>query len=156
MAFTIQLGQIFARLDGRVGNLEGWRYAQRFNARARVLDIIRRPVEVNLADLDAVGDARAGGTLTDEEWTQLLALDFLLKGRVGRGADAAETLLALEVSQIVDSRDVERAHRRAALLSRTAGLAAIAVVGGRRLTADAATLTEKLGVKRLIDSGTDE
>jgi chromosome segregation ATPase len=96
-ADVTELGHIVARMDGRLGNLEGWRYEQRFNARARVLDIIRRPVEVNLADLDLVVDARASGTLTDQEWTQLLALDFLLKGRVGRGADAAETLLALEV-----------------------------------------------------------
>jgi hypothetical protein len=34
-----ELGQIVGRLDGRVGNLDGWRHEQAFNARARSTEI---------------------------------------------------------------------------------------------------------------------
>jgi chromosome segregation ATPase len=145
-----QLGSIVERLDGRVGNLEEWRYERRFNARARLTEIVREPVEVNLADLEAVLDARDQDRVTDKEWKQLLALDILFKGRLGPGRDAPEHLVALEVSRAVDSRDVQRAYDRAAILARI-GLAAIPVVGGRRLTDEAAALAERLAVRRLID-----
>ena len=145
-----ELARIVRRLDGRVGNLEGWRYEQRFNARARVTEIVRRPVEVNLAELDRVLDARDSGVLTDREWRHLLSLDFLLRGSVGSGPDAVERLVAVEVSQVVDSRVVQRAHDRAAMLTRV-GLATIAAVGGRRLTDDASSLAERLGVRTLVD-----
>lgn len=150
-----ELARIVARLDGRVGNLEGWRYQARFNVRARATEIIRRPVEINLADLETALDARDRGVLTDDEWKQLLSLDFLLKGWAGPGRDAPERLVALEVSQVVDSRDVQRARDRAAILTRT-GLVAIPAVGGRRLTRDAATLAEQLGVRTLIDMEDEE
>src|SRR5438552_10541174 len=35
-----ELGRVVGRLDGRVGNLEGWRCERRFNARARVTEIV--------------------------------------------------------------------------------------------------------------------
>jgi argininosuccinate lyase len=60
-------------------------------------------------------------------------------------------LLALEVSQVVDSRDVQRAHDRAEILSRI-GVEAIAAVGGSRVTADATQLAEQLGVRTVINS----
>jgi outer membrane murein-binding lipoprotein Lpp len=150
-----ELARIVARLDGRIGNLEGWRYEQRFNARARLTEIVRRPVEVNLAELDTVLDARDSGRLSDSEWKQLLALDFLFRGTLGVERDAPEHLVVLEVSQVVDSRDVQRAHDRAAILART-GLASIAAVGGRRLTDDAAALAGELGVRTLVDSLAEE
>jgi len=149
-----ELGRVVARLDGRVGNLEGWRYERRFNARARVTEIVRRPTEVNLADLDPVLDARDAGRLSESEWKQLLALDFLFKGTTGAGSDAEERLVALEVSHVVDSRDVERAHDRAGILARL-GFATVPAVGGRRLTEDAAVLADRLGVRTLLD-WTDE
>lgn len=149
-----ELSRIVGTLDGRVGNLEGWRYEQQFNARARITQILRRPVEVDLADLEPVLDARDGGRLTEREWKQLLALDFLFRGRLGSGPEAPDRLLALEVSQVVDTRDVQRAHDRAEILTRI-GLEAIAAVGGSRVTEDAAQLAERLGVRTLTNS-TDE
>ena len=149
-----ELGAIVRRLDGRVGNLEGWRYQERFNARGHVTEIVRRPVAIDMADLDPVLDARDDERLSPEEWKQLLGLDFLFRGRLGKGADAPESLVALEVSQVVDSRDVQRAHDRAAILARF-GFKTIAAVGGSRLTKDAASLAERLGVRMLVD-GIDE
>jgi hypothetical protein len=146
-----ELARIGGRAEGRLGNLEGWRYEQQFNARARVTDIIRRPVEVNLAELEPVLDARDDGRLDENEWKHLLALDFLFKGRPGKGVSAPERLVALEVSQVVDADDVQRAHDRAGILARV-GLETIPVVGGRRLTPEAARLARDLGVRTLIDS----
>jgi hypothetical protein len=146
-----ELSRIVGTLDGRVGNLDGWRYEQQFNARARITQILRRPVEVDLADLEPVLDARDGGRLTEREWKQLLALDFLFRGRLGSGPEAPDRLLALEVSQVVDARDVQRAHDRAEILTRI-GLEAIAAVGGTRVTADAAQLANRLGVRTLTTS----
>jgi hypothetical protein len=149
---TVQIGELVSiaqRLDGRVGNLEGWRYEQRFNAMGRVSEIVRRPEPVYMGELDTVLDARDEGRLSADEWKQLLALDFLFKGRFGRSADAPQRFVALEVSIVVDSRDVQRAHDRAAILSRT-GHETIAAVGGSRLSEDAATLAERLGVRTLV------
>ncbi len=64
-------------------------------------------------------------------------------------------LVALEVSRVVDSRDAQRAHDRAAMLGRI-GLVATPAVGGRRLPEDAAALAEQLGVRTLIDSSDEE
>jgi hypothetical protein len=58
------------------------------------------------------------------------------------------------VWQVVDSRDVQRAHDRASILGRL-GLEAIAAVGGSRVTRDAAELAGRLGVRTLIDSADD-
>jgi len=142
------------RLDGRVGNLEGWRYEQKFNARSRVAAILRRPQDLQVADLDPILDAREEGRLSQEEWKQLLALDFLFKGKAGKAPEAPERLVALEVSQVVDSRDVQRASDRAAILSRL-GFDTIAAVGGRRLTEEATALAERLGVRTLFDFSDD-
>jgi hypothetical protein len=150
-----QLAQSVASMDGRLGNLEGWRYEQKFNARGRVSEILRRPVAVNLAELDVLLDAREDGRLLPEEWKQLLALDFLFRGRLGRSADAPERFVALEVSQVVDSHDVQRAHDRAAILARF-GLETLPAVGGSRLTEHATVLAERLGVRALAGVTADE
>jgi hypothetical protein len=151
VAEMLELATITRRLDGRVGNLEGWRYEQKFNALSRVTEILRKPALVQIADIDPVLDARDEGRLSPTEWKQLVVLDFLFRGRVGKGVDAPESFVALEVSQVVDSRDVQRAHDRAAILTRL-GLKAIPAVGGSRLTDDASMLAEQLGVRTLIDA----
>jgi len=153
-ASVAELAAVVRRLDGRVGNLEGWRYEQPFNARGRASEIVRRPVQVNVSELDSVLNAGDEGLLSPEEWKQLLALDFLFTGRMGKGLDAPERFVAMEVSQVVDSRDVQCAYDRAMLLAR-AGLNALVAVGGRRLTSDAALLADQLGVRVLTDSGED-
>jgi len=147
-----ELARIVRWLDGRVGNLEGWRYEQKFNARARVTEIVRRPVPVNLAELDLILDARDEGRLSQLEWRQLLALDFLFKGQLRKGAEVFESLVAVEVSQVVDSRDVQSAYDRAGILTRS-GLETIPAVGGRQVTEDADALAKQLGVQMLIDAG---
>lgn len=143
------------RIEGRVGNLEGWQYEVKFKPKNRITDVIRRPVELTLGDLDAVLDRRDDGTLTDPEWEQLKALDYLFRGRLGRGPDAPEVLVTLEVSRVVDGEDVSRARNRADILARC-GYQVVAAAGGRRVTAGAQTAAQTMDVRLLIDRSEEE
>ena len=68
-------------------NLEGWRYEMKFNTRGRVSTIVRRPVDVSLADLDEVMEARDSGLISPRDWTHLL--DFLFGATAERYARGA-------------------------------------------------------------------
>jgi len=62
--------------------------------------------------------------------------------------------VVLEVSATVDRGDVERAQRRAALL-RQARYPAVAVAGGREVTAGARQVAGDVGVALLLDGRID-
>lgn len=111
----------------------GWRafsYFGRLLSRAQVVEL-----QEILPDIQS--------HLTDEEYDQLLSLDLLMRGqlrdRAALKAGREDLWLAVEVSGVVDRREVERAQRRAALL-RKAGLRVIAVAAGRQVTRGAQAL----------------
>ena len=91
--------------------------------------------------------------LTWEEFQDLLQLDWVVKGRPRRMERAPWVWLALEVSSVVDRRDVERAVERAALL-RKAGLLALPAVAGEQVTEGGEALAEEKGVVMVIDGWT--
>jgi hypothetical protein len=93
-------------------------------------------------------EAIAQGQLSEAEVDDLLLADVILRGR--RREDNAEVYLLAEVSWKVDPYDVERAVRRATLLSRT-GLPVIPVVAGTEVTEEAASLAGMLHVRQLTD-----
>jgi uncharacterized coiled-coil protein SlyX len=126
----------FNKLTGRVDNFEGFRYEVEFDALTRIGHILRKPVRVRPADLDVIVDARDDGSLTPHEWEQLLALDGLYFGRIGRGPDASMVYVALEISRTIHTKDIDRAADRAALLRRC-GLEVIAAAGGREISFNA-------------------
>jgi len=70
---------------------------------------------------------------------ELLALDVLLRGRARLVEGRPEVWLALEVSATVDRGDVERAVRRAQLLTK-AGLRTAPAVAGESITEGAQEL----------------
>jgi predicted nucleic acid-binding Zn-ribbon protein len=74
--------------------------------------------------------------LTMEDFRDLLALDLVVTGHPRHLPDAPQVWLAVEISSVVDRRDVERAIRRAELLRR-AGLRAIPAVAGEDITVGA-------------------
>lgn len=150
VATTDRLLATTSRLEGRVGNLEGYDYERRFHAQSRIASDLRKPVLLHLGDVEEVMDARDSGALSKAEVEQLSALDFLFRGRRGKGTDAPEVYAALEVSITVDTSDVTRAYERAVLLQRC-GLPAEAYAGGREVTVAASALAERLGVRLLID-----
>ena len=72
--------------------------------------------------------------LTDEEWQEIVALDLAIVAVTVQ--TTRPVVLAMEVSWVIDSGDVERAVYRAALMQER-GLPAIPVVGGKELLPDA-------------------
>ncbi|PZS23128.1 MAG: hypothetical protein DLM54_01855 [Acidimicrobiales bacterium] len=123
------------RLEADVGVLKGsdlerrWQrnlpsYLGRHFRRLRVLD---RP------DLRAIlEDAIDAGRIDDDEADDAALADVVGRGR--RVQDGSEAYVVVEVSVVVDAHDVDRASRRAAILSRATGESVQAVAGGRRAT----------------------
>src|SRR5207247_621273 len=68
--------------------------------------------------------------LSEDEVKEVLHSDVVVRGR--RREDGSEVYLVVEVSSRVGPDDVERAARRAEILSRS-GVASLAVVAGERI-----------------------
>ncbi|MEI2691213.1 MAG: hypothetical protein V9H69_16505 [Anaerolineae bacterium] len=108
-----------------------------FCARARSL---------SLQELEATLEAH----LSDDELADALLLDAVVSGRVVGMTDSPQVVLALEVSSVVDSGDVERAVRRAGLL-RKAGLLAVPAVAGAKVTQGAGEAAQLASVLLVQD-----
>src|SRR6516164_1588795 len=80
-------------------------------------------------------DARDAGRLSPEEAHDLLQSDLILRGE---GAVGSDLFLVVEVSSVIDSRDVTRAARRAQLLATATGLPVRSGVAGKQTTSEAA------------------
>lgn len=149
-----KLDATFKRIEGRLSNLEGWRYQSQFNVMSHLWDIVRKPVQLGVFDIEEVVAAKDAGKLTADDWRHLKALDAIYLARQGRGADAPQVYVTVEVSRVVDKRDVGRAADRAAILRRC-GVAALAAAGGSQVTAGARTLASERNVHLLIDRPND-
>ncbi len=114
-----------------LGQLVGERLERQYRDRAPAYfgRILRRARSLSLQDLEAALEAH----LSDDELADALLLDAVVSGRVAGQPDAPQVVLAMEVSNVVDSGDVERAVRRAGLL-RKAGLLAVPAVAGAKVT----------------------
>ncbi|HID86922.1 MAG TPA: hypothetical protein EYP55_06020 [Anaerolineae bacterium] len=75
--------------------------------------------------------------LSPEEFRDLLQLDLLIRGRPRYREEAPEVWLAVEISVVIDRRDVERALRRT-------GYRAIPTVTGERVTEKAEAEAHKV------------
>jgi hypothetical protein len=94
---------------------------------------LRKPAVVEISDIwDQLEEH-----LDEIDMRRLTAVDLIVRGQLPKKRGGGEVWLAVEASNVVDLNDVERAIERAALLRR-AGLPAIPVVGGKRLTRGAA------------------
>ena len=94
---------------------------------------LRKPAVVEISEIWDQLEAH----LDEIEMRRLTAVDLIVRGQLPKKRGGAEVWLAVEVSNVVDLNDVERAIERAALLRR-AGLLAVPVVGGKRFTRGAA------------------
>lgn len=134
------------RMADELTQVKGWalesRYREHVYGHFRWL---RKSRVVRPDELSAVEEAYDTGQLTRDEWDQLMALDLLARGRIGRGDKAREIFVAVEVSSVIDVDDVERAHRRAELLRRL-GYRAIGGVGGEVIALEAHERARALGV----------
>ena len=98
-------------------------YCAPFLDRLRVLSVEERS--------SLAADARDAGRLSPEETHDLLRSDLILRGKA---ADGSDLFVVVEVSSVIDSRDVTRAGRRAQLLATATGLRARSAVTGMQGT----------------------
>ncbi|MCL6647654.1 MAG: hypothetical protein K6U89_04910 [Chloroflexi bacterium] len=136
-----------SRVETRVGDLVGDNLERRYRERAGAYfgRTFRRPTPVDLSDLRELLEQRLPTPAVDD----VLIADLILRGRLATDG-TEENYLLLEVSAVVDERDVERAVRRASLLRR-AGLPTLAIVAGEDATAVAREAVTEQRVALLLD-----
>jgi len=147
-----QLETVWSALSGRMGNVEGALYEQRYrdHAPSRLGARLRRAERVHLGQMDPLIEALDRGEISEQEWDEVASLDLLVRGRAGRGADAPQRYLAVEISVTIDKSDVTRASERAAILARV-GLSVEACVAGRSIRPEAEEAARALGVTILLE-----
>jgi len=114
-------------LDKHTGYLMAEHY--RIKPYAYLGRVLRRARTVTFEELEDILEHQ----LTDDDVSELMRLDVLVRGRPKTHPEVPEVWVAIEVSATVDRYDVERAQRRAALLRR-AGYRTIAAVAGETAT----------------------
>ena len=139
------------RLQDDVGELKGIVLEQRYrtHALAYFSRLLRRMHAVTDDELVALlEEAVARGVLSEDGMDEIARADVVVRGQRRDGAGAV--YLVVEVSWGVGPGDVERAVRRAALLSQT-GLHTLPVVAGERITAEAAELARAMRAWQVLD-----
>ncbi|MDR7423048.1 MAG: hypothetical protein QN159_11380 [Armatimonadota bacterium] len=150
-----RLAEAQARTDERLAVLRGndleRRYAE--NAPAYFQRLLRQPRLVPKEEIGRLADsAEDRRLLSASEREQLLWTDVVVFGRWR--ATGEETYLAVEVSTMVDTTDIQRAADRARLLQRVTGLPAVAAAAGERITPEAERQAAVFGVWRVLDGRT--
>ena len=127
----IQFSNRLSRIEDKVGQHSGWLLEMSYRDRAPAYfgRWLRRTKVVDFNDVIE----QVESILTADELKELLNVDLIVRGRMKQGTESAEVWLAVEVSNVVDSADVERANLRASLLRRT-GHPVIPVVAGTAST----------------------
>ncbi|HXF74438.1 MAG TPA: hypothetical protein VNO79_17785, partial [Actinomycetota bacterium] len=134
-----------------VGHLRGEALERRYRERAPAYfsQVAQRVRVVGSEELDRLLDeAVEGGRLGFDETEDVRRADLVLAGRAGPAGEPV--YLIVETSATIEGRDVERAAQRAGSLSR-AGVRAIPVAAGARITPEAETAAHRLGVWRVLD-----
>ena len=139
------------RLQDDVGELKGIVLEQRYrtHAFAYFSRLVRRMHTVTDDELVALlEEAVARGVLSEDGMDEIGRADVVVRGQ--RRDGSGEVYLVVEVSWGVGPGDVERAVRRAALLSQT-GLQTMPVVAGERITDEAAELARAMRAWQVLD-----
>jgi len=139
------------RLQDDVGELKGIVLEERYRNHAfayfsRLVRRIHTLMEDELVAL--LEEAVARGALSEDGMDEIARADVVVRGQ--RRESPGEIYLVVEVSWGVGPGDVERAVRRAALLSQT-GLQTMPVVAGERITDEAAELARAMRVWQVLD-----
>jgi hypothetical protein len=137
-------------LKDDVGRLKGDSLENKYqnNAPAYFGTLLRRP---KVVDVNTLWD-ELETHLSLEEMNNVLVLDLIVKGKIRKQPDLGEHYLAIEISSVMDKNDVQRAHQRAELLRR-AGLRAIPVIAGEKMTEGAQEEARNQGVVVLKNGG---
>lgn len=145
------LTQSIRTLTDDMGEVKG--FSLEANYRAKVYAyfgrLLRRVYALSQDELASLLEAAIDkGALSASQAHEIALADIVVRGK--RPEDGAEVYLVVEVSWGVGPQDVERASRRAGLLSQL-GIPAIPVVAGTRLTAEAVELARTQQVQQVID-----
>jgi len=138
------------RLQDDVGEIKGIVLEERYHNRAFAYfsRMVRRTHALMEDELVALlEEAVARGALSEEGMDEIARADVVVRGQ--RRESPGEVYLVVEVSWGVGPGDVERAVRRAALLSQT-GLQTMPVVAGERITDEAAELARAMRVWEVL------
>ncbi len=127
-----QLVTLTASMNGRMGNIEGTLYEERYADRlashlAHYYRAVRPLILGNVPELLAALD---DGRINGPEWDDMILLDAAARVRPKVGGD--EKVVVMELSLTVDVNDVERVARRADIIRR-AGFVVDACVDGQRI-----------------------
>jgi len=121
--------QRLGKVEHRLYPLSGWYLEERYRRHAYAY-FGRYLRQVRVVAMDEI-EKRFGQLLATTDLQELYNLDLILCGTLQTGSEE-EIFLAVEVSTEIEKRDVERAVRRAVILS-GAGVRCLPVVGGERL-----------------------
>jgi uncharacterized protein YoxC len=143
-----EMAKQFAQYRRDTDQLKGMLLEMRYVQRPYVYfkELIRR---ARTLTVDELYDLLESIGLTEMEMRDVLDCDAVISGR--NPEDGSPTYLLLEASWRIDLDDVERASRRAALLSR-AGLAVIPVVAGYSARPSALEEALRLNVRCVLDN----
>ncbi len=122
------------QLKDDVGRLKGIVFEQRVREKAPAYfgRLMRRVRVLSASQVArALDDAADQGLVSEDERWNTLQIDVVVRGRLSSGA---ERVLAVEVSHVVDRKDVERAARRAEVLERALNFPTVGVVLGHEVT----------------------
>jgi hypothetical protein len=149
---AVQVGRLVSKVDhvdGRLGNVEGWQYEHTFthNLSSRLGPYYRRVSQVVLADEEAVLSSLDSGAMTEREYQDVIRLESVARARPRQSEQ--DVIVAIEVSILIDTSDVSRAHRRAEILDRIFSENVQAVVAGQAILPSAAALAGQLDVRVL-------
>jgi hypothetical protein len=137
---------------GRItGRLYEFEYDHKLDARIGRHFKIRR--DVSMPDYPPIDEAYTSGRLSDSEWDDLMRIDVAVIGRPRRKPDDPESVILIELSIVVDTSDVARAARRAAIIERL-GIPVIPCVDGEVITPEAQALAKQERVMALVRKAT--
>jgi hypothetical protein len=111
--------------------------------------LLRHPYVLSRGEVtDLLDEAVDRGVLSQDDAVEAQRADLIVRGT--RRTDGAPVYLVVEVSWTVDTNDVERAARRAALLAK-AGAVALPVVAGEKIGEPARLLAPMRHVWQMTD-----
>lgn len=135
-------------MENTVSKLKGesleWSYRNKIYGHFGYL--MRRLKIVDLSTIDEVLET----TLASGEFRDVFRLDLLATGQLRESPGGPEVWLAIEISSMVDSNDVDRAWCRASLIRRVGPLV-LPVAAGEQATSGAETAARDQNVVLMTD-----
>lgn len=141
------LKQDVAVLKNDVAELKGDNFERIVRERAPSYfgRLIKRCKVINFEELaEILENAVERGVIKEDEMDDVLKIDVVATGLLKK--EDKKVVIVGEVSIKTDTTDVERAYRRAEIMSRAMGISSIAVVVGKESTEGAIKRAEEIGV----------